>query len=287
MVDVTPGDSGANKGFWRTQLRDRFGKFVKMGGAVIFDIQMPGVVGVSQAKGFFVGNRTLDVAIIEVPDNSIIPKGKYEVNRKFITGVRALIDTDVAKQPKPKSRPVAPPVELTEAQVEALAQYTDASYWNINKHLREGAPLSEDDVKDLKTLLDLIDRSTISQDKILYRGRAIKSQDRLDAINALKPGDVITDRGIMSTSASSDRANFYAEMNLDDVLGRVMFEIEAEAGQKAFEVPNRYSSYGESESEVLLPPNSRLEVVETLAPVDGIKTIRLRLVDLVATPGAL
>jgi len=283
MVDII-GNDGANDGAWRFQLRDRFGKFAEMGGEVSFEIDLPGVDGTSYGTGIFVGNKTLDIAYIEVKDNSRIPRGRYEVPRTKITAIEAILDLDTLVENPDGSvsaRSVDKPdeVELTKAQIDALAQYTDASYWNINKHLREGAPLTEDDVKDLETLLNLINKSSISQDKILYRGRAVKSQERLDAINALKPGDAITDRGIMSTSASSNRANFYAEMNLDDVLGRIMFEIEAKAGQKAFEVPDQYSSYGSSESEVLLPPNSRLEVVEVLAPVDGIKTIRLRLVD--------
>jgi hypothetical protein len=255
-----------------------------MGGEVSFEVDLPGVDGTSYGTGIFVGNKTLDIAYIEVKDNSRIPRGRYEVPRTKITAIEAILDLDTLVENPDGSisaRSVDEPdeVELTKAQIDALAQYTDASYWNINKHLREGAPLTEDDVKDLETLLSLINKSSISQDKVLYRGRAIKSQERLDAINALKPGDAITDRGIMSTSASSNRANFYAEMNLDDVLGRIMFEIEAKAGQKAFEVPDQYSSYGSSESEVLLPPNSRLEVIEVLAPVDGMKTIRLRLVD--------
>ena len=278
------GNDGANEGAWRFQLRDRFGKFAEMGGEVSFEIEIPGVQGTVYGTGIFAGNKTPEIAYIDVLDNSRIPRGRYEVPRDRITAIKAILNRDtLVRNPdgSVSARSVEKPdkVELTQDQVDALAQYTDASYWNINKHLREGAPLTGDDVKDLKTILDLIDKSTISQNKILYRGRAIKSQERLDAINALKPGDAITDRGIMSTSASSNRANFYAEMNLDDVLGRVMFEIEARAGQKAFEVPDQYSSYGESESEVLLPPNSRLEVVEILAPVDGIKTIRLRLVD--------
>jgi hypothetical protein len=255
-----------------------------MGGEVSFEVDLPGVDGTSYGTGIFAGNKTLEIAYIDVKDNSRIPRGRYEVPRTKITAIEAILDLDTLVENPDGSvsaRSVDEPdeVELTKAQIDALAQYTDASYWNINKHLREGAPLTEDDVKDLETLLSLINKSSISQDKILYRGRAIKSQERLNAINALKPGDAITDRGIMSTSASSNRANFYAEMNLDDVLGRIMFEIEAKAGQKAFEVPDQYSSYGSSESEVLLPPNSRLEVVEVLAPVDGIKTIRLRLVD--------
>jgi ADP-ribosyltransferase exoenzyme len=99
MVDVTPGDSGANKGFWRQQLRDRFGKFVEMGGTVMFDIRLPGVDGIIQAFGKFIGNSEVDVARIEVSDNSRIPKGVYLVKHSDITAVEAVLpDAYVEKE---------------------------------------------------------------------------------------------------------------------------------------------------------------------------------------------
>lgn len=87
MVDA-PGGLGANKGYWMVQLRDRYGKFVEMGGGVIFEVSLPGVVGPVRAKGVFRGMLTLDKAKIEVLDNSEIPKGIYEVDRKFIEGAQ-------------------------------------------------------------------------------------------------------------------------------------------------------------------------------------------------------
>lgn len=191
---------------------------------------------------------------------------------------RDYVPTGEAKAPTTKAEP-----EITESEKEALKWYTDGGYWNANKNLRDGQPLDEDDSKELKILLDLIGRGTITQSKTLYRGRPVINEERLAAINALKPGDFITDRGIMSTSSDKDRAKFYAEMNLEKVKGRVMFEIDVEAGQKGFEVPDKYSSYGKSEAEVLFPPNSRLEVTEVVTPEDGMKTIKLKIVESAAT----
>jgi hypothetical protein len=91
MVDVTPGNEGANKGFWRVQLRDRFGQFVKMGGMVMFDIQLPGVDGIVQAFGKFIGNSEIGVARLEVLDNSRIPKGVYLVKHSDITAIKAVL----------------------------------------------------------------------------------------------------------------------------------------------------------------------------------------------------
>jgi hypothetical protein len=98
MVDITPGDSGANKGFWRKQLRDRYGKFVEMGGEVMFDIELPGVYGKAQALGKFIGNVEPGLARIEVLDNSRIPKGVYLVKSEDITAIEAILPDDYVKE---------------------------------------------------------------------------------------------------------------------------------------------------------------------------------------------
>jgi hypothetical protein len=92
MVDL-PND-GANKGFWRVQLRDRFGKFVEMGGAVSFEVQLPGVDGVSRGLGYFIGNASLELARISVKDNLSVPKGIYEIAPNKITAIQAIIRRD-------------------------------------------------------------------------------------------------------------------------------------------------------------------------------------------------
>jgi hypothetical protein len=92
MVDL-PND-GANKGFWRVQLRDRFGKFVEMGGAVSFEVQLPGVTGISRGLGYFIGNKSLDLARIEVRDNLSVPKGIYEIAPDKITAIEAILRRD-------------------------------------------------------------------------------------------------------------------------------------------------------------------------------------------------
>lgn len=89
MVDVTPGDSGANKGFWRKQLRDRYGRFVEMGGSVLFELDLPGVSGTVHATGNFIGMLDLETARIQVPDDSRVPKGVYLIKSDKITAVKA------------------------------------------------------------------------------------------------------------------------------------------------------------------------------------------------------
>jgi hypothetical protein len=116
MVDVTPGDSGANKGFWRFQLRDRRTKqFIPMGGGVIFETTIPGVDGIVRARGFFRGMIDLETAKIEVMDNSEVPRGIYYVKSEFIEAdkAKARIPKSFLKQKLPSTRkdvaPAAPP----------------------------------------------------------------------------------------------------------------------------------------------------------------------------------
>jgi len=97
MVGIPKG-TGANKGFWMVQLRDKYGRFVEMGGTVMFDIQLPGVQGGVQAFGKFIGNSEPSVARIEVSDNSRVPKGVYLVEHSKITAVEAVLPDAYVKE---------------------------------------------------------------------------------------------------------------------------------------------------------------------------------------------
>tara|TARA_B110000503_G_scaffold22880_1_gene35600 strand:+ start:1525 stop:5118 length:3594 start_codon:yes stop_codon:yes gene_type:complete len=82
MVGI-PGGTGANKGAWATQLRDRYGKFAPEGKAVLFEFSLPGG-GTGKVRAFFRRMIDMDTAELEVMDNSEIPKGSYQIDRKFI-----------------------------------------------------------------------------------------------------------------------------------------------------------------------------------------------------------
>jgi hypothetical protein len=118
MVDITPGDSGANKGFWRKQLRDRYGKFVEMGREVMFDIELPGVQGKVQAFGKFIGNAEPGLARLEVADNSRIPKGVYLVKSEDITSIEAVLpDSYVKEKLEEVNAPTVEPAPELKAEI--------------------------------------------------------------------------------------------------------------------------------------------------------------------------
>lgn len=105
MVDVTPGDSGANKGHWRKQLRDRFGKFMRMGATVEFEAYIDGMPGLQRGTGVFIGAHDLKTAKIEVSkgSRSSVPAGIYRINVDYITVLPD--DQQPAKQEAPKAEP--------------------------------------------------------------------------------------------------------------------------------------------------------------------------------------
>lgn len=178
---------------------------------------------------------------------------------------------DYAPVKEETSTPPTPEVDFDEA----LGWYTDNGYWDANKFLREGEPLDGEDQQKLDAILQAIDKTSTSEDMTLYRGRPVKSEERAAALAALKPGDKITDRGIMSTTESLERAEFYTNMQLTDVKERVMFEIDLPKGSKALKIDPGQSTYRDAEHEVLLPPNTELTVVENSVDESGVRRIKV------------
>lgn len=112
MVDIdAPGGSGANDGYWMLQLRDRFGRFMEMGGGVLFEVNLPGVDGVVYAKGTFIGATDMTTARIDVPDNSEIPRGVYLIKTDKIENIQAVIPPEYLKNQLAKSKPSPEPLK--------------------------------------------------------------------------------------------------------------------------------------------------------------------------------
>jgi hypothetical protein len=280
-------NDGANKGAWRFQLRDRFGKWVKMYGPVSFEVQLPGVKNKSIGHGIFIGSDRYGWSKIRVDDNKYIPKGVYEIENKYITGVKAVIGLKPSP-PKPVEKPVAPIAKkettevstgITDAQDKALDWYTNVGFDFTNRYFREGTDISPKQKQHIQEILGLIDSSSLTPGTVLYRGRPITNEQRAQEIDRLKVGDIMEDKGIVSTSVSEEVGTDFAKFDLDGVKRRALLEITAPEGAKGYAIPKGYSQY-DREEEVILPPNSKFKVTG-IEEVNGIKRIA---VDLIVEP---
>ena len=112
MVDgIAPGGTGANDGYWEEQLRDRFGRFMEMGGNVLFEVTLPGVEGEVQAKGKYIGATDMTTARIEVLDNSEIPKGVYLIKTDKIQNIEAVIPAEYLEDQLGKAKASTKPLK--------------------------------------------------------------------------------------------------------------------------------------------------------------------------------
>ena len=115
-------NEGGNDGFWRFQLRDRFGRWIKMGGAAMFEFRKPNDKNVYKAKGTFQGNIRRGWSIIRVGEGEQLPPGDYEIDSRYIESIKAIINTTSAKPETvdaPKS--INPDVEKQAAEREMVA----------------------------------------------------------------------------------------------------------------------------------------------------------------------
>jgi hypothetical protein len=93
MVDL-PGGDGANEGFWRFQIRDKYGQWIKMGGSIMFDTIHPNF-GPVKGHGSFEGGSRPGVALIKVSDDHPTVGGKtIEVPSEDFQAVKAIIPAD-------------------------------------------------------------------------------------------------------------------------------------------------------------------------------------------------
>jgi hypothetical protein len=115
-------NEGGNDGFWRFQLRGKYGRWIKMGGAAMFEFRKPNDKNVYKAKGTFQGNIRRGASIIRVGEGEQLPPGDYEVDSRYIESIKAIINTTSAKPEivdAPKS--VNPDVEKQATEREMVA----------------------------------------------------------------------------------------------------------------------------------------------------------------------
>lgn len=109
MGNGVPGDGNDN---WKTQLRGNDGRWIDMYGSVSFDYTPTGGGPAKKGRGTFQGMSSPGRAKIFVKDDPELEVGLYEVQSRFVKGVKAFIPTGVNEsKPEPKAKTTPAPVE--------------------------------------------------------------------------------------------------------------------------------------------------------------------------------
>lgn len=134
--------------------------------------------------------------------------------------------------------------DLPTPQKKAVYAYTGSGYGSINTGLREGKPSK----KALEAANGVMKASIPLQEGTLL----VRKHATGYGFSPPKVGDVVADRGILSTSASQH-----------GWAGDVKWEITVSKGTKGLPAENFSSS--PSEQEVILPPNQRMVVTDVIS----------------------
>lgn len=114
--------------------------------------------------------------------------------------------------------------------------------------------------KTMETLDNLIDKSSLSKDIILFRGITMTD----DNANSIKKGSIISDSGFASSTVNPNKA--IVKRGRQETGGKrntVLMKIDAKKGQKALKSPV------DTEYEFVLPRNSKFKVKSVSEPDDN------------------
>jgi len=141
VADIGPDGDGANEGFWRQQLRDRFGQFAKMLGNVLFDLELEGygrVTGHGELQKV-VGDN---IGLVRIKNHSVLPDGDYEFSGDDLEAIDALIKDEDYERVTGKKLPKSESSELKDNLTgdEAQARKMSTVYKNLKDEGRFPVP---------------------------------------------------------------------------------------------------------------------------------------------------
>jgi hypothetical protein len=149
-------------------------------------------------------------------------------------------------------------VHVSDAERQALNEYTGSLYLGVNKALRTGSSMSKEDRKAVKLMDDAFSRASTTQDIQVFRGVGPTDMDRFAN---LKPGDSYKDDAFLSTSTDEDTADNFVRGD-----SPTMLNIKVPKGSKAISVDSlsQFKKGGHavrSEEEILLNRGGSYRVV--------------------------
>lgn len=159
---------------------------------------------------------------------------------------------------------------FSEGQKIALQNYVEKG--NANYFARNGE--TTDDIKNLDSLMKATNKAMT-----VFRGVDIdENEDWGKAMLNAKSGDILSDKGYLSTSISKESA----EQNVSESYKAAVFQIDVPKGAKMINVNNAFKSVlnkknvHSAEKEYLFHRNTRLKVINTTTK-NGTKYIRAKL----------
>lgn len=147
---------------------------------------------------------------------------------------------------------------LSAGATESLKAYTGSAYRAINAHLRGGKPIDDENRRHMDTLDAVLDEARTTESQVVYRGLgSLAVQQLFGADLAAKKGQILVDKGFLSTSSSEAVARQFVNIN---PAKNVLLAIKVPVGSKALDV-SKYSDMPE-EKETLIARDARLKVVK-------------------------
>ena len=143
----------------------------------------------------------------------------------------------------------------SDAEKEAIKQYTGGDYLQINRELRGIRPNSGKYSSTVEALDKMLERSSAPEATTVYRGVGSLAVEQWAA--KLKKGEIIDDPGFVSTSKSEGVAKRFAQQATKNML----LKINVPKGANVSNISD-LSDAPTNEQEVLLPRNSAFKVVK-------------------------
>lgn len=152
---------------------------------------------------------------------------------------------------------------LNEAQIDAIAAYTNGAYGSMNRYLRGQDPNASDFTKQQVKNLNSSFNHALSKGITVYRGTGMTDSATLAKMTTV--GGVFRDKGAFSTSISRSFARSWAASKTNPVIYTVRLPKGFKNGAYV-----RSISPHKSEKEYLIKPGQNWKVVRQLAPVNGV-----------------
>jgi hypothetical protein len=155
------------------------------------------------------------------------------------------------------------------AQITSLEKYSNGSYGNINKELRNpeiGYANSEysDTIDNIDSVLEMPE-TELSENILIYRGTQINREKYGKVIELLQSARdpnlhvVYQDNGYFSASSSIHRAIGFSADTSDDEAFNIFFEIQVDKGTNVLAMDNRINAH--NEEEVLMGRGTKFEIL--------------------------